>query len=271
VRIQKGHDLEGRLLRTIAKFLEIRSVLNSEKSRVIGQFGQLTLETAGKILSEHDISEVEAGTLASMALSRLTSYLLANPTTGRPPPEAMFLFPPIEAADPYDKASLFLGDILGEEVNGEVLSLWIVMSPSCDLAYRQGEKPRLENVMLLKFARAWREASLLAGKENPQDRRNSIRDRLRDGTIKMLKCPEQIFGAPILLVDMKEYQTRTYQELTTTAAAPENRLWRKIATMATPYAESLQNHFLRDFSRIGTPDTATRDQETEWAEMFVTG
>jgi len=48
-----------------------------------------------------------------------------------------------------------------------------------------------------------------------------------------------------------------------------DRTWRRIATLASPYSQSLKNLIIGDFSRIGTPFTSSDEEEKDWGTDFV--
>ena len=83
---------------------------------------------------------------------------------------------------------------------------------------------------------------------------------------QILKCPEHIFQCKTLLISFKDYATFELSEILT---GIESNSWEKIASIAIPYAESIQNLFLGDVSRIGTPYTSNQSEELEWAKIFL--
>jgi hypothetical protein len=83
--------------------------------------------------------------------------------------------------------------------------------------------------------------------------------------LQNLKCPEKIFGYRTLFIYFKDYTTVPYNEIIDGLSKGR---WKKIATLATPYAECLQHQFVYDFSRIGTPDTPNRKAESDWLDLF---
>ena len=124
----------------------------------------------------------------------------------------------------------------------------------------------MTEVLLLRCYANWHDSKLLTQKASEDARYGVIHNLLKDGAGRILKCPSTIFGCQHMLVSFKDYSTVTYDVL---KAGIKDKSWEKIATIATPFAESLQQQFMANASRIGTPDASTRDEEKEWAKEFV--
>ncbi len=262
--VPKGGADRERFVGTLGQFFRGKLGLNQEEERIIAEYRKISLDTVRMVLGDGGLAGMEDPTLAAMAVSRLTSYLINEPSGGDPaiPPESMFLYPPLQL-DQYPEA-LFLGDFLLDTEEGDG-ALWVVVSPSCDLVFGEGWEPKIEDVLLLRCYRNHTETPFLEGK-NRQGRIDYLKSRLNRGTVKVLKCPQNVFETPHLLISFKDYSTRSYLEIT---AGIEEGSWRKVSTLSTPYAEGLQNFLIRDMSRIGTPHTATLDEERDWIEVFA--
>lgn len=265
-RVTKGDTEVEKFKRTLTGLIRLKLRFNQEKERITKEFGKLSLETVREIFGEGDIDVLNESTLAIMAVGRLTSYLMSVPPKGEEkfPPESVFIYPPLQI-EPYPGESLLLGDFLEEKESNNSSTLWLVISPSCDLAFTNQRKPKIEEVLLLQCYGNWREVPFLKDKGSVRARKGEVKDRLRRKTAKILKCPHRIFGSKYILVSFKDYKTVSYGEMT---RGIDRNAWRKLATLATPYAESLQNLFIRDLSRIGTPETAATEDEEKWVEEF---
>jgi CheY-like chemotaxis protein len=265
VPVKKG---AGNFQNVLEKASLLKARLNQEWDRVQTQMESLTLETVGHILgkgTEVSIEAIDENTLACLALARLASYLMNTPSgkENKFPPESIFIVPPLQLSD-CSAESLLLGDILEEkQINGSK-ALWLVVAPSCDLLFGQNREAKVENVLVLRCYRSHSEVPFLKAK-GLNERKNSLKDRSREGTAKLLRCPTQVFGSKYFLLSFKEYATVRYDAI---IGGLRNHSWRKMATLATPYAESVQNLLVRDVSRIGTPDTASRKDDEKWAEAF---
>jgi len=265
IPVRKG---AGEFQNILERSCRMKLRLNQEWQRVRTQFEGLTLETAGLILGEQTGTGIEAldeNTLASMAIARLTSYLINVPygSPGKFPPESIFIIPPLEI-EGRPKECLCLGDFLEEKANTADSRLWFVAAPSCDLFFDTARKEKVEGVLLLRCYSKTSEVPFLRGR-NSSSRKDAIASRIKDRTASVLKCPLAVFGTKIIFMCFKDYRTTSYKNI---REGIRSGKWKRIATLATPYAESLQNLFIRDLSRIGTPVTATRDEELGWADAF---
>ena len=119
---------------------------------------------------------------------------------------------------------------------------------------------------VLPCYKKYNDVPFLVGIEDAAKREEELALRITGKTYQLLKCPKQIFGTDYLLISFKGYKTIPYEEIKN--QNPKNK-WMKVATLATPYSESLQNNFIKDFSRIGTPFTANNNQEKKWIKKFV--
>ena len=266
-RVKKGSEDPSEFQSKLKLFAALKLRLNAAKECIAEQFAKLTLQTAGAILGQGIPADTDHDVLASMAVGRLASYLLNVPTGGEGvlPPEAAILYPPL--AIPGYESCLFLGDILIQKATGKGDRVWIVCTPSCDLVFGHGRSAKVQEVLLLRCYRLHTEVAWLTDKKDATARKCAATDRYRDGTAKPLRCPEAVVGSRSLLASMKDYATVPYAQILEGLAGGGQ--WMKLATLATPYAESLQNLFLRDLSRIATPSEASRDDEEQWLKEFV--
>jgi len=265
-RIKKGDEKIGKFKQTLKIFIRLKLRFNQEKERIIKEFGKLSLETVRKILEEGEVEELDHGMLAMMAVGRLTSYLLNVPPEGEKfLPESIFIYPSLEIPN-YTKPSLFLGDFLEQIVNNNSSKLWLVISPSCDLVVTSERKAKIKEILLLFCYRSYTEVPFLKDKQDENDRIKALKEKFRRNTAKILKCPYRIFKNKFILISFKDYKTLSYDDI---KKGIQEGTWKKLATLATPYIESLQDLFIRDISRIGTPETASSDEEMQWGKEFV--
>ncbi len=268
LRITKGEEEVEKFKQTLTNFVRLKLRFNQEKERISKEFRKLSLETVREILGEGEAGKLDESTLAMMAVGRLASYLLNVPSEGKEqfPSESIFIYPPLEI-HPYPRGSLVLGDFLEKKENNNSSTLWLVISPSCDLVFTNGRKAKIGDVLLLRCYRNYTEVPFLRDKQGENNRKNALGDSIQRNTAKVLKCPFRIFGGSrYILIYFKNYRTLSYDEIKEGICGTT---WKKLATLATPYAESLQSLFIRDLSRIGTPETVSSKEEKQWAEEFV--
>ena len=263
--VSKGDPDPDLLMKTLKHVFGLKYYYLIQKNRIIGEFEKITLETISELMKEDEFINVDSNLFAIFATSRLTSLLLNSPPNDQKtfPPESIFIFPPLELKA-ISKSSVMLGDFLNYTDEFKKESLWMVCSPSCDAIYENERKPKIQNILLLRCyqnpKQIWKYRHL------DDSRRNNALDDLFDNrTCKIVKCPSKIFGVDHLFIYFKDYATIPYDIV---IKGFSNGSWKKVATLATPYAESLQHMFIHDFSRIGTPDTPNRRAENDWLELF---
>jgi CheY-like chemotaxis protein len=267
VRVKKGAE---RFQKVLEKCSRLKLRLNQERARVEDQFAGLTLETAGRLLGpaeENELYRLDENALAAMSVARLVTYLMNVPPAGQEklPPEACFVVPPLQV-EPYPAGCLFLGDFLQEHGRRGSKTSWFVAAPSCDLVFAERRTPKVHDVLLLRAYTGWQDMPFLRDVPEEGARRTTLANRARDRSLKILRCPLGVFECEYLVVSFKEYRTVPYDEIT---KGIRSKKWIKIATLATPYAEALQNLFVGNLSRIGTPDTSTSKDEDKWIKEFV--
>lgn len=265
-RVTKGEEEVEKFKKTLTNFVRLKLRFNQEKERITREFGKLSLETVREILGEGEVEGLDERTLAMMAVGRLVSYLLNVPPEGDNfLPESVFICPPLEMPH-CPRESLFLGDFLGQKENNNFSRLWLVISPSCDLVFTDERKANVKEILLLCCYRNYTEVPFLKDKQDENTRKSAFKDRARRNATKILKCPSRIFGNKYILISFKDYKTLSYDEI---KKGIQEGTWKKFATLASPYIESLQCLFIRDISRIGTPETSSSKEETQWGEEFV--
>lgn len=144
-----------------------------------------------------------------------------------------------------------LGDIIREQTDDQVRYM-ILLTPSCDIDKRKAEWMLFARCLLLS-----EETEYLEFVENSRDRgkRSNLVKFLKDN--RQGKQPERfkflpgVIEFPDLIVD--------FQQLTVISLTDFGSLTRKgklecIASLDSPYAESLIARFARYYSRLGVPD-----------------
>ncbi|MCK4339346.1 MAG: response regulator [Candidatus Marinimicrobia bacterium] len=265
-RIIKGGEEVEKFKQTLKIFIRLKLRFNQAKERIIKEFGKLSLETVKEILGEGKVKGLDERTLEMMAIGRLASYLLNVPPEGEKfLPESVFIYPPLDIPH-YPRTSLFLGDFLEQKGNNESSRLWLVISPSCDLVATGERKAKISEILLLCCYKNYTEVPFLRDEQDECVRKNLLKNRIQRNTAKILKCPSRIFGNKYILISFKDYRTLFYDDI---KKGINNDTWKKLATLASPYIESLQGLFIKDISRIGTPETASSEEEMQWGKEFV--
>ncbi len=263
-RVIKG---QGNLSDVLKKIKAMKEKLSKERNEIQSVFKMLTLETISKILlRESKLEDLDEDLLAFMARIRLASHLMNFPSEGEKkiPPEAIFIYPPLELV-PESKECVFLGDFLTKENDDHSKETWFVISPSCDLVYHPGRPAKVCDILLMRCYTSYSQnASISVG--DKKARSNTLKQMTKSNVAKILKCPKGLFGSDYMVLSFKDYKTTSYEEI---KQGILEKKWLRVASLASPYAESLQNLFIRDLSRIGTPETTSSSDESEWIENFV--
>jgi len=158
-------------------------------------------------------------------------------TAGHVHPMRLYVMPPLHI-DPL-VGELFRGDVEGGE------GYWILLTPSCDLAQKKADRVVLAKAELLTDMAAHK-----AVHEGKAD--GKLKDALKDverllsnsKSDRYFYLPECL-EIPDLIIDL--------QHLVGCPCEVLDKLHR-VATLDSPFAESLVARFLRYFGRLGTPD-----------------
>jgi hypothetical protein len=170
--------------------------------------------------------ESEAGKLAAKV-----GGTPENPTKAHP--MVMYVVPPM---GPHPLA----GDIISETVEGREM-YWLILTPSCDFS-----QAKADHVVLAKcehFADRGEFKNWLQKKDEPSTQR--LESLIGDSKGDRFKFLPRAFFIPDLVVDFQ-------QLLSINIASLKN--YKPVATLDSPFAESVLARFSRYFNRLGTPD-----------------
>lgn len=264
--VQKGSPDTELLKNSLTNAVKIKLSYLNQKKRILKEFSKISLESTRNILNIENGELPDEDILTFMSITRLTSYLTraTPPETGKFPPESMFIYPPLKI-DPYPEDCLFLGDFLENTDDHGIKTLWVVKSPSCDLFFSKTRHAKIRDVLLVRCFKKSEEYPPFADKEK-EGKRSSLSDGLKRKTCILLKSPASLMGCPAIMISFKDYYTIPYSEI---RSGLKKGSWKKIASLASPYAEALQNLFISDLSRIGTPDTIDSNGEKKLITTFV--
>lgn len=143
------------------------------------------------------------------------------------------------------------GDIIREQTDAQVRYM-ILLTPSCDIDKGKAEWMLFARCLLLK-----EEQEYMKFVKNPQDgkRKDDLVSLLKDNRHgkqhERFKCVPGVMNFPDLIVD---FQQLTAISLTEFSSLRENGKLESIASLDSPYAESLIARFTRYYSRLGVPD-----------------
>lgn len=132
------------------------------------------------------------------------------------------------------------GDIVSEVVNGlEVY--WLILTPSCDFAQSKANHVTLAKCERLVDRDEFKRWSLKKDESTTQRLEQLIEDK-RGERFKFLP---RAFFIPDLVVDFQQLRSLGIESL---------KSFKQVATLDSPFAESVVARFSRYFNRLGTPD-----------------
>ncbi len=178
------------------------------------------------------------------------SFLAADGAGGAPQSEKihaveLYVFPPIS------KLSLF-GDVFKKETNGPA-EYFVVLTPSCDLAQGKADFVLLSKCKNLVDTTDGQnvKTSLVNGGDVSATATKELKKIMCDNwrPVDRYKYLPSTSFLPDLLVDFQDVFTIDVA----TFFSPESD-YKKIASLDSPFAESLQAKMTRYLGRIGTPD-----------------
>ena len=145
----------------------------------------------------------------------------------------MYVVPPL---GPHPVA----GDIVSESENGSEV-FWLVLTPSCDFA-----QSKTNHVLLVKCEQLNDRTEYKKWLEKKDEKTtDSLGQLFEDKRGDRLKFLPRAFFIPDLVVDLQQLRCISLKSLDT---------YKKIATLDSPFAESLVARFSRYYNRLGTPD-----------------
>lgn len=148
-------------------------------------------------------------------------------------PMIMYVVPPM---GPHPLA----GDIVSETVGGHEV-FWMILTPSCDFAQEKATHVILAKCEQLIDGEEYKKWA----QENTAKSTQSLEQIIEDKRGDRFKFLPRTFFIPDLVVDFQQLRSVVFESLKTL---------KPIATLDSPFAESVLARFARYFSRLGTPD-----------------
>ncbi|HEX4053854.1 MAG TPA: hypothetical protein VHX86_06285 [Tepidisphaeraceae bacterium] len=157
----------------------------------------------------------------------------APASTAKSHPMIMYVVPSI---GPHPRA----GDIIAEEIEGQRVH-WLILTPSCDFAQKKAD-----HFTMVKCERlADREEFKKWVAANDDKTKAGVEQLILDGRGDRYKFLPGSFFLPDLVVDFQQLRTIDIGSMAK---------FMQIATVDSPFAESIVARFSRYFNRLGTPD-----------------
>jgi CheY-like chemotaxis protein len=139
------------------------------------------------------------------------------------------------------------GDLV-REIQGETETFWIVLTPSCDFAQNKAHHvviAKCERLTELDEYKSWIKDHPKEPSKTSAEAMASLIGNNRRGQAERFKFLPGTFFLPDLVVDFQ--QLRSITKEAADALEP-------VASLDSPFAESLLASFARYFGRLGTPD-----------------
>ncbi len=180
--------------------------------------------------------------LSGPGIQRLAAELGAEgssgPAAGTIHAAEMYIVPPLAGTGPG------VADLFREDGIGDGSAWWMVMTPSCDLEWDKAEHVVLASCCLLEEddrVSAWRETKSAGSQGKVESLLRQKTGGQEDRNLFLPAAPT----LPDLLVDFQRVRSVTREELDGMV---------RVASLASPFAESVVNRFTRYFGRVGTDD-----------------
>ena len=139
--------------------------------------------------------------------------------------------------------------------NGQSSEYWVVLNPACDLVETEGRPPKIVSVLMAKCNNASDHPELIAWKQKVAsnasvDKKAKAEEKATFVLTNREPHSHLLPGfhcVPDLLVSFRDLKLVPYEDLKTDH-------WKRIASIDSPFAESLNSRFVQYFGRIGVPD-----------------
>ena len=266
---QKVSDLNSPYVRVVTRGEDwkvlrsaIKEVLDTKLPKLLRHIEEeqrrVMWESAGKIWAE-DLDKNSPSDLVYLLARRLANtlsgdavrnFLEADGNGGVPKSDKihaveLYVYPPLSK-------HLLFGDILKKKIDDEV-KYYVALTPSCDHAQNNAEFVFLAKCKHLASTNPGKnaKASLDAGEDLSGTTTEQLTKFIRDNSSpadRYKYLPGTSF-LPDLLVDLQDIMTVAHAALN-----PDAQGYERVASLDSPFAESLQAKMARYLGRIGTPD-----------------
>jgi CheY-like chemotaxis protein len=194
------------------------------------EFLRLVLLRLGATLSAEGVDKI--------AVSVFGNASGAVSASGKVHPAEFYILPPLTPENPQ------VGDIRVESSEGQQ-SFIIVLWPSCDMVNSPTQAAKVKEILCAVPVRFDSEEIVKKWRANPSETKKKEMLRLMSNSHDKFHFLPGFCGVPDLIVDFR--QLRVFDLALV-------RDMKCIATLASPYAESLASRFVRYLGRLGTPD-----------------
>jgi CheY-like chemotaxis protein len=163
---------------------------------------------------------------------------LGRPTPGKIHATEIYIVPPLDGTNPA------VGDLFCETVAPDTQLWWLAVTPSCDLEWNKAEWVVLAACQRDESdqrIRAWLDADTADTRRKVQD---LMANKLGGQNDRLLFLPAAP-TIPGLIADFQRLSSVTREQLDA---------MRRVASLASPFAEAMVSRFTRYFGRVGTDD-----------------
>ena len=258
--VTKGTDSEKRLLEKLVEMKEKLDFMETLKRNIKNINHTLLkdiyphLDSTG-ILKNLEVTEKSR--LFGRRLAASLDFTFHREGEKHLNPWEMYIYPPLPGV------SLLTGDII-KKINGD--KFLMVLSPSCDMVTSHGRKPKINKVLTAHLELA--DEFIKNNDEFKNVKRKDIKKLIKK---HRKKEPE---GGQILLPRLNDELPGFCVELKKLSLIPikdinphdneDKKIYKRIASIDSPFRENISNLISKDFGRLGLPDL---DLE-KWAEAF---
>lgn len=256
--IQKGRNSLDLVLEALQGFSPHIQALRSAKSNIENSFrtslSSALRDVAPQVFDDTDDSRVQADTITRAGKRRLVALLEGEPSASPLAPWEIYLCPPISE-------DTQLGDILMKtsqaderEADGRSnpADFYVVLTPSCDLVFSEPDnrKPNVQKVLVAKCDSM--EHRLPNNLKQGRKAKGKIRSQmLTPGHLSgVIPFPKYGKSIPTMAADVRKLKLVPIEKI------GEDRAFRRIASIDSPFRELISWAYLQTSCRPGMPDRA---------------
>ena len=256
--VEKGSGSPSRVLSSVNDLLPVVQALQETQQQVEHRYWE-AMKIVAPVAFDSATSP-EAVTEVIIRCGRRRVAAMLDIPVGDEPPLAsweQYLSPPI-SQDPE------LGDVLmTAEGNADNPSCFrVILTPSCDMVSSNGRHPRVPDVLVAKCYSVSTGLEMIGMSGNGNSRH---RNRIQTGVLNqgfsqsVIMFPRLIGAIPSMAANLRDLQLIPIDQI-----GPQGH-FRRVATLDSPFKETIAWAYMQTSGRPGLPDRDT----SSWAEEIV--
>jgi CTP synthase len=256
-KVKKGRDSDEKLKQMINEFKPCIDGINGITEDVSNALQVTLKKIAPRIVSQGEIVEIAAA-IQHMGRRRLAAQMDdSSMWRSKLAPWEQYIWPPLES---YPKMGDIIRDTKADPNAPE--SYRIVLTPSCDLVNKDGQKQKVTNVLCASCENSDLLQSKVSGSK-VKDIKNNLPGLLTKGYIdECLPIPGFQGVIPPMVANLKKLELIPYESIKN---EDDGINFVRVASVDSPFREQIAWAYMQTGSRPGVPD---RDCE-RWAKQYL--